>query len=508
MDPHPLSDLHLPASRRAAGRPLGAQLLSVSLPRSGHHYLASLLERLFGDEFRYCEYYTEDDCCRSVPCQLAGGCRVFLQKNHDFDLLLPVDLPGVTYVVQFRNPLFAVLSDREYLARMDGEALAGDRDEYLVWLARRVAYYEGFFAKWLRPREGAHRVAVDYDDLADRPARELARVLEAAGVAIDGGRIESAVHGSQEQSASFPAKTRPKHFERRRLEASRYLDPELLPVFESLLLDRLPQLGSSRQLPEVPFAGHPLTHFYLAEVARARGDLAAQLSETEKALQGAPRNPHLRAALADSLAAVGRSVDALEAIAEAVALSPENPILVRRQSDLLALRAGQIFADAIAVAERLVAMRPDDPGARVHLALLLLRSGDAVGAHGHARRAIALDSRDPQVWRIASEILRFCQDWSSAVAAARGAIALAPRVGEFHHHLANMLALAGELDEAILEHGEAVELEPAEAGWRRRLAEDLRRAGRIEAARETTREALRLFPGESSLLALAAALEL
>lgn len=502
-----MSHPHLPSPRPPAGRPRDAQFLSVSLPRSGHHYLASLFERLFGDEFRYCEYYTEDGCCRSVPCRLAGGCRVFLQKNHDFDLLLPVDLPGVTYVVQYRNPLFAVLSDREYLARLEGEELARDRDEYLVWLARRVAYYEGFFAKWLQSQEGAPRVTLDYDDLVDRPAQELTRVLETAGVAIAYDRIESAVDGSQEHSASFPVTTRPPRFERRRLEASRYLDPELLPVFESLLLDRLPQLRSRRQLPEVSYTGHPLTHAYLAEVARARGDLATQLSETKEALRGAPRNPYLLAALANNLAGLGRSVDALEAIGDAVSIAPQNPILVRQQSDLLVLRASQIFDNAIQVAERLVAMRPDDPGARVHLARLSLRSGDGVGAHRHASRAIALGSRDPQVWRISSEIFRSCQDWGSAVAAARGAIALEPAVGEFHHHLANMLALAGEIDEAILEHVEAVALGPDEPGWRWRLAEDLRRAGRIEAARETTREALRRFPGEASLLAFAAMLE-
>lgn len=503
-----MSDPHLPVTRRTAGPPREAHLLSVSLPRSGHHYLASLLERLFSDEFRYCEYYTEDGCCRSVPCQLAGGCRVFLQKNHDFDLRVPVDLPGVTYVVQYRNPLFAALSDREYLARQEGEELAGDRDEYLVWLARRVAYYEGFFAKWWQPREGTRRVAVDYDDLVDEPGRELARVLETAGVVVDGDRIERAVSGSQEHSVSFPVQTRPPHFERRRLEASRYLDLELLPVFESLLLDRLPRMCFHRHLPEVPFAGHALTHTYLAEVARARGDLPAQLRETEEALKGAPRNPYLLAALADILAALGKSVDALEVISEAVALSPENPTLLRRQSDLLVLHASQIFSDAIQVAERLVAMRPDDPGARVHLARLLLRSGDGAGAHRHASRAIALGSRDPQVWRISSEIFRSCQDWGSAVDAARGAIALEPAVGEFHHHLANMLAFAGKIDEAILEHAEAVGLEPSKPGWRWRLAEDLRRAGRIDAARATTREALQRFPAEPSLLALAAELEL
>lgn len=95
-------------------------LLGVSIPRSGHHFLATLLEQALGADIRYCEDHSKDDCCKDVPCSRARQHRVIYQKNHDMELTLDANLPGVSYLVQFREPIPAVVSDRELFAAVYG----------------------------------------------------------------------------------------------------------------------------------------------------------------------------------------------------------------------------------------------------------------------------------------------------------------------------------------------------------------------------------------------------
>ena len=91
-------------------------LVGASIPRSGHHFLVQILQQLLGPAFAHCEFYGPDDCCRSIPCRRFGDVQLFFQKNHDLDLTLPASLEGVTYVVQYRDPVMSALSDREHRA--------------------------------------------------------------------------------------------------------------------------------------------------------------------------------------------------------------------------------------------------------------------------------------------------------------------------------------------------------------------------------------------------------
>lgn len=483
--------------------------LGVSVPRSGHHYLVSLFERLLGTELRYCETYNVDGCCRQVPCSLATSHRFLFQKNHDHDLAVPADLEGVTYVVQLRDPVMAILSDREYLAACEGEALAADRDEHVSWLASWVVYFERFYRKWVEadaPR--GNRVFVDYDDLVTRTASELARILSASGLEIPGDRIADAVRAGEGSAASFPSGKRPPGFRVRADASSRYIDPELLAAAESILIERVPDLRRRRRFAAVDVASHPLQHAVRAEEARRDGDPELRLRHLSAALSAYPANRRLTADAAATLAALGHTRAALRTLDVALEQAPNDAALLRARSDLLLTRGDEILGLARGIAERLVTLRPEDPGMHVHLATILLRGRDKAGAVRHAERATQLGPRDARVWRHASEILKECQSWASAAAAVRSAIAIAPGVAEYHHHLGNLLALDGRLDEAVAAQRRAIELDPSQPGWRWKLSDDLRRLGDLDAARTVTRDALTVFPGDETLARQAQALGL
>lgn len=475
------------------------RLMGVSIPRSGHHFLVDLLRALLRDDFRHCEFYAADDCCRRVPCTRHFDARIFYQKHHDLDLQLPTDLAGVRYVVQVRDPVMSTLSDREHIALREGEARATDRDEYLVWLGQKACYYERFFEKWVLPGDG-ERMVVEYDDLVAQTAHVLRRITTACGVDVDDDRIMDAVAAvAGVRALDRPGPVEP--FTRRTLPTSRFLDPALLPAFESLLLDRIAGLRSKRRLDAVDYADHPLTAIYRAERARAAGDLAEALHQLDRAVRVEPRNRHLLRLRATILAAMDRIADAIASATAASELAPDDGLCLRLLSDLRFARSTDDARRARALAERLVTLHPGDAGHRIHLATILLRLGDHAAARDHARRAVDAQPRDPYVWRYGSEILATCQDRAGAIDAVRGAIALAPEVGEFHHHLANLLASEGRIDAAAASHARAIALEPDQRGWHWKYGEDLRRAGDVEAAREVVQAALARFPGDPQLAA-------
>jgi tetratricopeptide (TPR) repeat protein len=471
-----------------------AHLVGVSIPRSGHNFLVSLLREIVGTGFRYCEFYTPDDCCRAVPCTRTSGAKVFFQKSHDFDLDVPTDLEGVVYVVQIRDPAMALLSDREYLGTMTSEDLAADRDEYLVWLGRKAWYFEHFFDKWVRRLPESHRVLIEYDGLVENPRDELQRLLAACGRELPEAEIDGAIARTATRAAAPPAARGSTPFVRRSLAASRFLDEELLPVTESLLLDRVPELAGKRRLARVEWDEHPVACVYRAEGARRRGELPEALAEIERGLASAPGNRHLLAERADLLAALERIDEAVTVAEDVLDRAPEDPASLRRLSDLHVEVSRRHLRTARKLAERLVEARPDDAGDRVHLATLLQQLDEAGHAQVQANIALQLGARDADVWRYASEVFVACRNLPAAIEAVRGAIVREPGRPEYQHHLANLLALSGHDEEAEAAHRRAIEMAPDRPNWRWKRAEDLRLAGREAEALGVVRDALNLFP--------------
>ena len=72
----------------------------ISIPRSGQHLTQRILAHYCKNmniEFSYCEYYGH---CKKIPC--ACEPRRLFQKNHDFNLNIPID-PQNKYLILYRT---------------------------------------------------------------------------------------------------------------------------------------------------------------------------------------------------------------------------------------------------------------------------------------------------------------------------------------------------------------------------------------------------------------------
>jgi FkbM family methyltransferase len=474
------------------------RILCVSIPRSGHHYLVSILQHALGNDCFYCEYYTPVECCRTVPCTRGGGARFAIQKNHDLDLTVPADLPGLIYVIQHRNPVMAVLSDRDYLARLEGRDVADDAHEFRVWLGRKAAHFRRFWDKWLARRDG-RRVVIDYADLAQHPAAAAQRVLAAAGIALEAGRLEEAVETVSGFVADFPKPAHQLAFEARVMTRSRYFDPELMSAYESMLLDTIDGLEPTGVLPHVETSGHPIRLVYEAALRSAAGAASEASTLLRQAAAADPDNPFILEALSHACQQADDAAGAVAAAADALRLRPKHTILLRVLSDAHAARARTDLDEAIALARTLVEVSPHDAGHLIHLAALLAKRQEIPEAAAMAVRAMAEAPADANVWRECSEILSMAGDLSGALDAVRHAVTRMPGQAEFHHHLGNLLARRGDVDDAIRSHQHALGIAPSEANWRAALIAELVAAGRRQEAERVIDEGLRLRSGDERL---------
>jgi tetratricopeptide (TPR) repeat protein len=483
------------------------RLVGASIPRSGHHFLVRVLKELLGADFGYCEFYTPVDCCRQVPCVRTEGFRLFFQKNHDLDLQLAADIPGVFYVVQHREPALGALSDREYLADLGETDRAADRDEYVVWLGKRASHYVRFYRKWIE-HPPARSFLVEYEELRGDPVGVVTGLMAACGLAEpDPSALAKAVGASSGMVAPGHALLGDRVFRPRTLTSSLYLDEDLLSAYEAAISASLPEAPFVRRFPPVPFEEHPVGLVFRAELARADGRMPEALALYRRASRKAPENPFLLAELARFVAAHGSKAEAVELARLAACGRPGHGPLLRYWSDLQLARADEELDRALEIAERLVEALPADPGSLVHLAAILLKRGSLGAAMERVRKAAGLGPADPYVWRYASEVFAAGRSWDESVDAARQAILRAPFEAEYHHHLGNMLFEAGRIDEADEAHGRANALSPNVAGWRWKHGEDLLRGDRRSRARNVVREALLAFPDDPALLDLARRIE-
>ncbi|HKO20100.1 MAG TPA: hypothetical protein VJU82_14555, partial [Acidobacteriaceae bacterium] len=243
-------------------------LIGASIPRSGHHFLQTLLSQYFGEEMFYCEFYSRSDCCRNVPCTRRGPHLLSYQKSHDRKGEVRKDLQDALYIIQYREPVGEAVSDRE-LDMVDhvGRKSLNYRmsaDYYVWWLALKAVYYRDFHDKWFAPRLG-NAIYLDYAALAANPAAAIAMIARRATGAADEGRIAGAVGEAASMRAGVaPHKTQPGTYVPRKVENSPYFDHDLLAAFEAYVLDRCPHYGFKRGLGgcyrEHPFYGLMLLH--------------------------------------------------------------------------------------------------------------------------------------------------------------------------------------------------------------------------------------------------------
>lgn len=186
---------------------------SKSLPRSGLHYLRSVLQQRLGERFSFCEWYQEPGCCRSQPCRLTGfldqeykerGPSVRLVKSHDLELddrIVPLSF-SLRRLVLKRDPLYILTSwfaleqlsahqaclesagirmekillqhEKAVLsmayAVMDENFKPPTTDILDAWLETKIEYIRAFRKKWIESKEATasdYAYVVDYANLLD-----------------------------------------------------------------------------------------------------------------------------------------------------------------------------------------------------------------------------------------------------------------------------------------------------------------------------------------------------
>lgn len=161
----------------------------ISLPRSGHHLLVHCLKDYFGDDLGYCSNLFRSDSF--------SNSEITFQKNHDFNLDLPVE-PTLKYLVQYRHPLESLVSWYRWEVRNGIQAemnygwqpfinknvpfwnLYTRRNTQKRWhlfLEKRIPFWTKFIRKWIIDIDHASVCHVDYSDFIRDPFNTLSRVL-------------------------------------------------------------------------------------------------------------------------------------------------------------------------------------------------------------------------------------------------------------------------------------------------------------------------------------------
>lgn len=419
-----------------------AIFIGASIPRSGHHFLESVLTQYWGAELRYCPFYDLAGCCRQIPCTTRGGERVIYQKNHDWNSSVPLGVEGAVYLVQYRHPVPAALSDweRSQRAKLDqrGPDYRRSRAAHAWYLANKAWYFRRFHDKWLRqPVPGA--ILIEYDRFRADPAASLSPILAAADGAVDAARLERALAATTGIHAASGAPYRPRIVERASLPF-----PDLMIAFEAHVLETCPSLGYHRF-----FEGEGAAEEFRGVLMALDETVPLPPGETDR-LRAADRasggHPEVRVRLAERLLKEGKSEEALTLAEALVAAHPgfargldvllqaakrakvpppmaglggEAAFAALGNPELLLglgqawLQDGEIMKAAGALAMG-VGLHPDRPRMRAAWAQVLARLGRREQAAAEAHEALRRDPED----KLAAKVLRGIQAKSRRVQAA------------------------------------------------------------------------------------------
>jgi TolB-like protein len=249
------------------------------------------------------------------------------------------------------------------------------------------------------------------------------------------------------------------------------------------------RLRISAQLIDATTGGHHWAERYDREL----GDIFAVQDEITCSVAGAIE-PHLLAA--EGVRTLSRSAEDLGAW----------ELVARAQTHAWRMTLAD-YQTAIGVLERAVAAYPDYAPARsllgfsqvfgAHLGWIDREPGLLCGRQ-HAKRAIALDDRDPWGHIALGYLALMERQTAESIAAFRRAVTLNPNSAAAHCHLSHGLAFAGQDRKAIEHAEEAIRLSPLDplmALFLGSIAVAHFTAGRYTQAVHYTTEAARLRPG-------------
>lgn len=136
------------------------RVINATFPRSGHHMMANVLSYYFGDNFKYCEWYSEPDK-RPHICPETN-----FTKTHDFNLQWPIT-NDFKYLVLIRHPIYSLASWRHHLETEEGE-VTGDMLNTVA--KEKLKFWCDFICKWVLPPI-PNRMIVEYETLISEPLR-------------------------------------------------------------------------------------------------------------------------------------------------------------------------------------------------------------------------------------------------------------------------------------------------------------------------------------------------
>ncbi len=281
-------------------------IFSVSQPRAGHHVMEMMMRAALGSAFRYCEFYTEPNCCQAIPCSRIGefaaaGYTLFMQKSHDHQLADPVPRSGDLILVQIREPTLRAMSN--YELDLESQKRAHSLPYMQLWLANEAVYAIDFWRKWLEPAL-ERRLILRYEDFLAEPAESIKTVFAALDYDLDEGALERAVG-----QVNVSSKDRSTPFKAREFGKSPYFVPSYLAEFMNLLHGEIGYMGyPTWQEPGEPSG--PVTALYRIRRALAANDFKSALALLERHVARNDATRDVKVMLAQAMLEVGRGDEA------------------------------------------------------------------------------------------------------------------------------------------------------------------------------------------------------
>jgi serine/threonine protein kinase/Flp pilus assembly protein TadD len=151
--------------------------------------------------------------------------------------------------------------------------------------------------------------------------------------------------------------------------------------------------------------------------------------------------------------------------------------------------------EAIRFLTAAVALRPESPGARLNLGIVLGEKGRRDEAESAYRKALDLKPDYAEAHLELGFFLWKANRPDEALAACRRATELKPLLAPAHFHLGRALVEKGRLGEALAAYRRAIDLQPGYAEAHYELGNTLRECGRLGEAVAAYRRAIDLQPG-------------
>jgi Flp pilus assembly protein TadD len=157
-------------------------------------------------------------------------------------------------------------------------------------------------------------------------------------------------------------------------------------------------------------------------------------------------------------------------------------------------------APSVEVCRKKVAKNPQDAEAQNDLGWALRQSGDIKGAEESLRTSIKLNDTSPYPHSHLSVVLLDSNNASEALSEAKRAVALDGKQPIFRVVLGNALEATGDRKAAIAEYREALRLRPDYENALYKLGHSLNEDGQNTEAKLVLSEALRLDPNDDRVL--------